>query len=154
MSDDRAGSSSRLQRLKRYRDARRRASPFENVDLFEEIVANAVATLPRYISERMDNVAVVVEERPDPAHMARLGYDPHRDLLGLYEGVPRDHRSSGYHLAVPDRITIYRGPILAQVGGGDRLAVAREVRKTVIHEVAHHFGITDAEIEQLEREAR
>lgn len=139
--------------MRRYEEARRRNTPRENPAVFEEIVAEALDTLPRYIAERIDNVAVVVEERTDPAHMARLGYDPRRELLGLYEGIPRDQRASAYHLVVPDRITLYRAAILAQAGGTDRAAIAREVRKTVIHEVAHHFGMSDVEIEALESRA-
>jgi predicted Zn-dependent protease with MMP-like domain len=94
-------------------------------------------------------VAVLVEEWPRPKRMTALGYDRDMDLLGLYEGINRVDRSSGYHLVTPDRITLFRQPILDEVGDGDRTALRREIRKTVIHEVAHHFGIDDAELERL-----
>ena len=117
---------------------------------FETLVAEALDQLPVSIRERMENVAVVVEEWPRPTRLAALGYDPNQDLLGLYEGIPRHQRGSGYHLAVPDRITIFRQPILDQAGTGGREAIVREVRTTVIHEVAHHFGIDDEELARLE----
>jgi predicted Zn-dependent protease with MMP-like domain len=120
------------------------------MEAFEALVAEALDQLPASIRQRMENVALVVEEWPQPARLAALGYDPDRDLLGLYEGIPRPQRGSGYHLAVPDRITIFRQPILDQVGSGGRAAIVREVRNTVIHEVAHHFGIDDEALARLE----
>jgi predicted Zn-dependent protease with MMP-like domain len=117
---------------------------------FESLVAAALDQLPVSIRERMENVAVVVEEWPRPTRLTALGYDPDASLLGLYEGIPRHQRGSSYHLAVPDRITIFRQPILDQAGSGGRDAIVCEVRKTVIHEVAHHFGIDDEELARLE----
>ena len=112
-------------------------------------MSEALDDLPLYIQERLDNVAVVVEERPKRPSLERLGYDRDQDLLGLYEGINRVDRASGYHLATPDRITLFWRPIVEEAGTGDREALRREVRKTVIHEVAHHFGIDDAELERL-----
>ncbi len=113
-------------------------------------MAEALDDLPSSILERLDNVAVLVEDRPRRPRLEKLGYDPDQDLLGLYEGINRLDRSSGYHLVTPDRITLFWRPIVEQVGHGDLEALRREVRKTVIHEVAHHFGIDDAELERLE----
>ena len=90
-----------------------------------------------------------MEERARPDRLGRLGHDPSEDLLGLYEGVNRLDRASGYHLVTPDRITLFWRPIVEEVGQGGPDAIRREVRKTVIHEVAHHFGMDDAELEQL-----
>lgn len=143
----------RRQRLARYRAIRRRASPRESEEAFEDLVARALDRLPRAFRDRMDNVAVIVEERPDPEHMRSLGFSPHQQLLGLYEGINHLQRGSGYNFAVPDRITLYRQPILAQAAMGGPDAVERQVWKTVVHEVAHHFGIGDAELEHLERSA-
>ncbi len=142
--------SPRRERLARYADARRRSDPRTSRRAFVALVAKALDNLPPIARERMDNVAVVVEEWPEPARLARLGYDPHQELLGLYEGVPHSQRGSGYHLAVPDRIAIFRQPILRQVAGGGRDEIVAEIRKTVIHEVAHHFGIGDEELSRLE----
>jgi predicted Zn-dependent protease with MMP-like domain len=138
----------RVERLARYRAARQRA-PWATLAAFEELVAEVLDDLPAYIQARLENVAVVVEERASPSRLERLGYDPNRDLLGLYEGINRLQRGSGYHLAMPDRITLFWRPIVEQVGWGSRDALRREVRKTIIHEVAHHFGIGDAELERL-----
>lgn len=144
----------RQQRLARYRAARERVSPAASRETFDRLVAEALDNLPAYIRERMDNVAVVVEERPAPAKLQELGYPPGDDLLGLYEGVPKHQRGAGYHLAVPDRVTIYRQGILSEAGSRGHAAVVEEVRTTVIHEVAHHFGIDDDELDQLEGKKR
>lgn len=149
-SQERIASPSRGQRLNRYRAARRRLSPRTSRVAFERLVAQAVDELPDFARERMENVAVLVEERPEPARLAALGHDPRQGLLGLYEGIPRPQRGSGYHLVVPDRITIFRQPILGQVGQGGDAEIVREVQRTVIHEVAHHFGLSDEELAQLE----
>jgi predicted Zn-dependent protease with MMP-like domain len=141
--------NTRADRLARYQRARSRIAPRTSLRAFEALVAETLDALPSYVRERLENVAVIVEERPVPERLARLGYDPHHDLLGLYEGINRLDRASGYHLVTPDRITLFWRPILAEVGSGDRDALREEVRKTVIHEVAHHFGIDDAELERL-----
>jgi predicted Zn-dependent protease with MMP-like domain len=147
-------ASARARRLQRYQEARRRASPRTSIEAFEILVGRALDGLPHFIRERLENVAVVVEERPEPAKLAGLGYAPEDTLLGLYEGINRTQRAAGYHLAVPDRITIYRQPILDEVAGRGPEAVVQEVRKTVVHEVAHYFGIDDDELEILEGHAR
>jgi predicted Zn-dependent protease with MMP-like domain len=139
----------RSERLARYRQAREQIAPRASLRAFEALVAEALDELPPYVQERLENVAVIVEERPRPDRLAGLGYDPNQDLLGLYEGINRLERAGGYHLVTPDRITLFWRPIIDEVGAGDRDAVRREVRKTVIHEVAHHFGIDDAELERL-----
>jgi predicted Zn-dependent protease with MMP-like domain len=139
----------RFDRLARYRVARERVAPAFSLRAFRALVAEAIDDLPPYVQERLENVAVIVEDWPRADRLERLGYDPDRDLLGLYEGINRLERGSGYHLVTPDRITLFWRPILEEVGSGDREAIRLEVRKTVIHEVAHHFGIDDAELERL-----
>jgi len=141
--------SARTDRLARYQAAREQVAPRASLRAFEQLVADALDDLPPDIQARLDNVAVVVEARPRRARLERLGYDPDQDLLGLYEGINRLDRASGYHLVTPDRITLFWRPIVEEVGPGDREALRREVRKTVIHEVAHYFGIDDAELERL-----
>ena len=88
----------------------------------------------------MSNVAVVVEEEPP-------GGEP---LLGLYQGVPLTRRTSGYAGVPPDKITIYRGPLI-RLYGDDPARLRREVRRVVLHEVAHHFGISDERLRELDR---
>jgi predicted Zn-dependent protease with MMP-like domain len=101
----------------------------EGRDYFESLVADALDDLPEEFARRMENVAVVVEEEPEGP------------LLGLYQGVPQTRRGPGYTGFLPDRITIYRGPIERRARTPQELAAA--VRKTVWHEIAHHFGISD-----------
>lgn len=107
---------------------------------FEELVADALDEIPTELAELMDNVVVLVEdEAPDD--------DP--DLLGLYEGVPLVERGASYGGPdmLPDTITIFRFPILRMCSS--REEVVDEVRVTVVHEVAHHFGIDDDRLHEL-----
>lgn len=112
-------------------------------DEFEQIVAAALDSLPPEFLEMMDNVDVVIAEEPSPEQVGATGG---REILGLYQGIPLTQRA-GYAGALPDKITLFRGPLLrhARFAGG----VQEQVRRTVIHEVAHHFGIDDARLEEL-----
>jgi predicted Zn-dependent protease with MMP-like domain len=139
----------RARRLARYLATRRRSAPRTSLKAFEALVAEALDELPAYVQERLENVAVVVEERADSERVERTGNDPAYNLLGLYEGINRVDRTSGYHLVTPDRITLFWRPIIEEVGHAGPEAIRREVRKTVIHEVAHHFGMDDTELERL-----
>jgi predicted Zn-dependent protease with MMP-like domain len=103
---------------------------------FEEMVATALDSLPAELGRLMSNVAVTVEHDPGPP-----------GLLGLYEGIPLTSRTTQYAGVLPDRITIYRQAICAICHTEDE--VADEVRRTVIHEVAHHFGIDDDRLREL-----
>ena len=106
-------------------------------DRFEELVAEALDGLPAELGEAMDNVSVFVEDR------SRRG-----NLLGLYEGIPLTQRHSGYSgMVMPDRITIFRRTICAVCRTEEQ--VTRQVQVTVIHEVAHHFGISDERLDAL-----
>ena len=102
---------------------------------FEEMVGAALDTLPRGLARMMRNVAVVVED----------GTDPH--LLGLYHGVPLTERTSHYSMVLPDKITIFRLAICARCDTEED--VIDEVRRTVVHEVGHHFGIDDDRLHEL-----
>ena len=103
---------------------------------FERLVGEALDSLPEALGEMMENVVVVVED----AH-------PDEDLLGLYEGVPLTEREDYGGLAMPDRVTVYRLPICAICNNEDELI--EEITVTVVHEVAHHFGIGDDTLHQL-----
>ncbi len=113
---------------------------------FEELVEEALAEIPDALWQAIDNVAVMVEEWPTPRQQAVAGAG--RLLLGLYEGVPLTVRSTAYGLIPPDKITIFRQPIL-QICGADETLIRSQVRRTVLHEVAHHFGISDERLHQL-----
>lgn len=108
---------------------------------FEELVARALDGLPGAFAELLDNVAVVVEEEPTREELEEVGLDPEiDDLFGLYQGVPLTERDTFYS-AMPDRVVIYRGPILRACD--DRRQVVREIRDTVVHELGHHFGMEE-----------
>jgi predicted Zn-dependent protease with MMP-like domain len=104
---------------------------------FEELVAEALDSLPPELGRQMENVAVVVEDRA-----------PGRSLFGLYEGIPLTKRGPQTYAGVmPDRITLYQEEICSVCSS--EAEVAAQVRRTVIHEVAHHFGISDPRLDEL-----
>lgn len=107
---------------------------------FEEAVEAAIDTLPDELRAAMSNVAIVVVDEPPPG----------QPLLGLYEGVPLTHRSSAYSGTPPDKISIYRGP-LERHYGHDPDVLRDQIRRVVLHEIAHHFGISDERLEELDR---
>jgi predicted Zn-dependent protease with MMP-like domain len=107
---------------------------------FEQTVQDALDSLPDDLRKRMSNVAVVVDDEPPPGQR----------LLGLYQGVPLTRRSSNYGGVLPDKITIYRGP-LERLYAADVERLRREIRRVVLHEVAHHFGISDERLVELDR---
>ncbi len=113
---------------------------------FEQLVRQALDELPDEFAERIENVAVVVELDPSPEVLEDLGLDLDEssdELFGLYVGTPLIERDT-YYAGVPDRIEIYMGPIL-RACRTQREAVS-EIRKTVIHEIGHHFGLSDEEM--------
>ncbi|TDC62358.1 metallopeptidase family protein [Streptomyces hainanensis] len=107
-------------------------------DDFETLVSDALDRIPPELTRLMDNVAVFVEDEPPVG-------EP--ELLGLYEGVPLTERGEWYAGALPDRISVYMGPTLRLCETPDE--VVHEVATTVIHEVAHHFGIADERLHEL-----
>lgn len=107
---------------------------------FERAVQDALDSLPAELRERISNVEIVVEDEP-PAG---------QPLLGLYQGIPLTRRTSGYVGALPDKITIYRGP-LERLYGYDGELLNRQIRHVVLHEVAHHFGISDQRLIEIDR---
>jgi predicted Zn-dependent protease with MMP-like domain len=118
-----------------------------NRERFEQLVARAVDSLPEELYERMENVDVIVADRPSRQQMESLGDDPHETLLGLYEGVPLTARSGHYGLVMPDKITIFQKPVEAMCRSDNE--IIDEIRRVVLHEIAHHFGISDARLKEL-----
>ena len=115
---------------------------------FRRLVAEALDTLPGEIRVRMDNVTILVEDDPTPDQIVGAGLDPLRDVLfGLYEGSPLPDRGHDYGMALPDRITLFYRPLVASFGGP--AAIREEIRRTVVHEVAHFVGLDDDEIDLL-----
>jgi predicted Zn-dependent protease with MMP-like domain len=107
---------------------------------FEDLVGEALDGLPEWVLERLENVDVLVEEHPPEG-------DP--ELLGLYEGVPLTQRDGGYFGVLPDRITLFRSALLR--GAHDEDDLREQIRETVIHEVAHFFGISDDRLREIDR---
>jgi predicted Zn-dependent protease with MMP-like domain len=109
-------------------------------------VVEAVDSLPEEFLVSMENVDVVVQDAPTRAQLARAGRG--MTLLGLYEGVPHTERTRGYNMVLPDRITIFQKPIEAMCRT-DRETVA-EIQRVVRHEIAHHFGLDDEALDEIE----
>ena len=107
---------------------------------FEAWAEEAVESLPRPLRRAMSNVGIVIEDEPPPGSR----------VLGLYQGVPLTRRTSGYAGVPPDKITIYRGP-LERAYGPDPQLLREQVRRVVLHEIAHHFGISDERLRELDR---
>ncbi len=114
---------------------------------FEALVAEVLDSLPEDIARYLENVDVVVEWWPTPEQQARAGVPEDELLLGLYEGVPLTERGTWYGLTLPDKITIFQGPL--QHISEDRAALRENIRRTVLHELAHHFGISDERLREL-----
>ena len=125
-------------------------------DYFEDLVDEALDDLPEEFAERLDNIDVVVRARPSRKVLREMGLLGRSTLLGLYQGVPQTRRDTSYGNVMPDRVLIFREPILDEAdaacpGDGDfDEAVRQTVRKTVLHEIGHHFGLSDEDLERLQ----
>lgn len=112
----------------------------------------AAADLPEEFRSKLENIDIVIEDRPSQQVAARAGLVPGQELLGLYEGVPRTMRTSRYSLVPPDKITLFQRAIERSAGSESRVAAV--VQSTLRHEIAHHFGIGDRRLEEIAREGR
>ena len=112
---------------------------------FYELVEKALEELPPELAELLDNVAIVVDDWPDYSTPLVSG-EFNSVLYGLYEGVPLTERGAGYHGFLPDKITIFRGPLERDFPPEE---LEEQVRITVVHEIAHHFGFEEQRIEEL-----
>lgn len=112
---------------------------------FIRLVQQALADLPSPFRDWLENVDVVVEPRPSARQLRSLG--PNETLFGLYEGVPLTERGSDYGMVLPDKISIFQEPLEQEFVREEELI--EEVRRTVLHELAHHFGSGDEELERL-----
>lgn len=114
---------------------------------FEKLVAEAIGDLPVMFKAKMENVVITVEDSPTAKQAHRTGVSGRSSLMGLYEGVPLDRRTSGYSGAMPDKITVFQKNIerICKTDG----EIKREVVHVVGHELAHHFGISDRRLRKL-----
>ncbi|MFC1939703.1 metallopeptidase family protein [Chloroflexota bacterium] len=120
-----------------------------NREKFERLVAKAIEDLPEEFLTRMENVDVVVGDYPTRSQQSRAGLRRDQTLLGLYEGVPLTRRGAHYGLVPPDKITIFQKPIEARCRRDDEITA--EIQSVVKHEIAHHFGISDARLRQIKK---
>ena len=109
-------------------------------DDFQATIDAAVASLPDALRKRISNLELVVEDEPPPGER----------LLGLYQGIPLTRRGHNYSAALPDKITIFRGP-LERLYGHDPALLEERIKHVVLHEIAHHFGISDERLIELDR---
>jgi len=116
---------------------------------FRELVAEATESLPEEFRRRLENVDVVVADWPSPYQLARARLRQGQMLLGLYQGVPQTKRGRRYGLVAPDKISIFQKPIEAKCRS--EAEITTEIGRVVRHEIAHHFGIGEGRLRELER---
>lgn len=116
-------------------------------ETFNQTVVEALDELPAEFVAAFENVEVLVEDRPLPSHRRSVRLKPWQTLYGLYQGVPLTERTHNYQMVAPDTITIFREPLLRDFPQPDQLRA--QIRRTVLHELAHHFGIDDDRLREL-----
>jgi len=116
---------------------------------FKWLVAKAVESLPEEFRTKLENIDVVVEDWPTSGQLRKAGLRRGQTLLGLYQGVPLTKRNRHYGLVPPDKITIFQKPIEAKCR--HEVEIAAEIQRVVKHEIAHHFGMGDTRLRQIER---
>ena len=119
---------------------------------FKQIVKEGIAAIPEEFLKQLDNVAIVIEKRPTKAQTEKLHLRQGLILFGLYEGIPRTRRGSGYSGVLPDKITIFQESI--ESVGRDEKDIKEIVKNTVWHEIAHHFGMDEREVRNAEARRR
>lgn len=116
--------------------------------VFEQHVAEALASIPRRFRKAMQNIAIVVEDEPPPDLLEELEIEPPDTLFGLYQGTPLTERAWGYGNTLPDRVLIFQGPHEREAADEDDLIVC--IAETLIHEIGHYFGMSEEQIEEIE----
>ena len=117
-------------------------------ELFEKMIGEAMDTLPERFLGSVDNVAITWENEPSPQQREKLRLRGDQTLFGLYEGIPLIRRGSGYSMVLPDKITLFRLPIVHYAQNIDD--VRKQVKHTLWHEIAHHYGLDHDRIHELE----
>jgi len=118
---------------------------------FEKLVEKALIDLPEKIREKMENIAICVEDTPSSSHLKKVGTRIKNSLLGLYQGVPRTvWGRESFPVRLPDKITIFQKPI-EKLARSNEERIAQLVRIVVWHEIAHHFGFNEKEVRNLEK---
>lgn len=115
-------------------------------DRFESLVRRAISELPDNFRARLDNVDIIVDDIASIDQLIGTGIESEMDLLGLYEGIPLTERY-GYDMIIPDKITIFQKAVESTCASQEQ--ITEEIKVTVLHEIAHHFGIDDSALEQI-----
>lgn len=115
---------------------------------FEQIIADAMDALPKKYTSNLNNVAIVYEDDPSPEQRQELALRGNQTLFGLYQGIPLIQRGMGYNMVLPDKITLFKNPLL--MASADLAAFKDNVRHTLWHEIAHHFGLNHDRIHELD----
>jgi predicted Zn-dependent protease with MMP-like domain len=121
-----------------------------NRDAFRALVDRALDDIPRDFRDALTNIAIVIEDEPSPDVLDEVGIEPPDTLLGLYQGTPLTERQWAHGNTLPDKITLFQGPIEDASEDEDDLVVA--IGETLIHEIGHYFGLSEEEIERIEEE--
>jgi predicted Zn-dependent protease with MMP-like domain len=115
---------------------------------FEKLIANAMDELPQEYIKGLNNVLITFEDDPTDEQRRRQNLQVWQTLFGLYEGIPRIKRGSGYNLALPDRITLFKNPLIR--ASQDILQLQQNIKRTLWHEIAHYYGLGHDRIHELE----
>lgn len=115
-----------------------------SADEFENLVADAIDELPKY-TEHAKNVVITIDFEPSPEQRTKLNLMPGHSLFGLYEGIPLTRRTNNYSMVLPDKITIFQGPL--QAYSPDITELKAQIKRTLWHELAHHYGLSHKDME-------
>jgi len=116
--------------------------------VFDKLVSKAVSSLPHSILNQLENVAIVIEDEPSEDNLRKVGLKIDKILFGLYQGIPKTKRNLAYSGVLPDKITIFKGPI--ERTGHSTEEIEELIKLVVWHEIAHHFGFNEKEVRNLE----
>lgn len=120
-----------------------------SVNSFEDLVSSALAELPDEFQKQLNNVDIVIEDNPSSEQRRKLRLHNRMLLLGLYEGIPQTKRGGGYTMVLPDKITIFKNPILYFYQSEEQ--IKEHVRSVVYHEIGHHFGLSEKRLRELRK---
>lgn len=118
---------------------------------FEQLVIEAIAELPYYFREKMENITIHIEDFPDNNILRKLGHNSPYSILGLYQGIPFTRRGIHYGNVLPDRVLIFRKPILSKCKSTNKLDIKNEIKRVVVHEIGHYFGLSEQELYVIEK---
>lgn len=119
---------------------------------FDHLITRAMDELPQQYITGLDNVAIVQADEPSEEQKIKMNLNKHHLLLGLYEGIPLTRRGSGYNFVLPDKITLFKRPILALVSNETELF--EQIKRTLWHEIAHYYGLDHDRMDELQKRSK